>query len=340
MKILFYSCKKFEESYLEKANINRHEIKFIREPLNKTTAVLSKGYDVISVFTQDDVTADVLKILQQNEVYKITTRAVGIDNIDIKKAIELNIKVANVPEYSPEAVAEHTIAMMLTLSRNIVRAEKQIKEYDYSIDRLIGFNLQGKTVGIIGVGKIGRSVAKILKAFGCQLLGYDIKKNKKEINDIPVAFTSLENLCRNADIITIHTPLSEETKYMIDDKLLSMMKYNVMIINTARGAIINTKDIIKHLKSKHIGSFGMDVYEKEKGIFFINHLGKKIEDEDLETLMEMPNVLITPHIAFATVEAIEKIAETTFHNISCWAKNTISENEVTLSAHSEKTLIY
>lgn len=339
MKILFFSTKKYEESYLEKANINRYEIKFIKEPLNKETVTLSKGYNIVSVFTQDEVSADVLKMLKQFNVTKVATRAAGFDNIDVTEANKLNIIVANVPEYSPEAVAEHTVAMMLVLSRNIIRAEKQVKEHDYSIERLIGFNLKGKTIGIIGVGKIGRSVAKILNGFECKLLGYDIAPDKKLLRNIPLEFTNLEKLCRNADIITLHTPLNEETKYLIDDALLGIMKYNVTIINTARGAIINTKDIIKHLKSRHIGAFGMDVYEKEKGIFFINHFGKKMEDDELQILMEMPNVLITPHIAFATVEAIEKIADVTFHNINCWAKNISSENEITIQQKSETVSI-
>lgn len=329
MKIIFFSCKKYEEPYLEKANINSYELTFIRESLSKNTAALAEGYDVISIFANDDASSEVLEVLHQKGINKISIRSVGYDNADLKKANELNMRIANVPEYSPEAVAEHAIAMMLSLSRNIIRADKQIKEHDYSIDKLIGFNLNKKTIGIIGVGKIGLAVAKILKGFGCNLLGYDIRPDKDLSKQIPVEFTTLENLCRNADIISIHTPLTQETKHLIDERLLGMMKYNVMIINTARGAIVNTKDIIKHLKSKHIGYYGMDVYEKEKGIFFINHLGKEVEDADLLTLMNMSNVLITPHQAFATTEAIEKIAEITFHNISCWSRSEVSENEVT-----------
>ncbi|MBU3713729.1 MAG: 2-hydroxyacid dehydrogenase, partial [Ferruginibacter sp.] len=199
---------------------------------------------------------------------------------------------------------------------------------NYSLDGLVGFNLYQKTVGIIGVGKIGKALAKIMNGFECRILGYDIDPDVETEKKYNITYTSLEHLCRSADIISLHLPLSDATKHLINEKTLKLMKYNVMIINTARGAIINTKDLIKHLKSKHIGYAGLDVYENEKGIFFMNHYGKKVEDRYLLELLEMPNVLITPHQAFATTESLERIAQITFHNLYCWANQLTLLNEL------------
>jgi D-lactate dehydrogenase len=328
MKILFYSTKKYERSYLTTANSNNYGLVFCNEPLSLETASLAKGYDCISIFTNDDASAEVIEKLYANGIKYIVIRATGYDNIDLEKANDVGIKVANVPNYSPYSIAEHSLCLLLAAARNLLTANKQVQEQNFTIENLVGFTLHKKTVGIIGTGKIGTLLVKILHGFNCNILAYDIAPNNTVELTYGAEYTSLENLCRSCDIISIHLPLNENTKYLINKKLVSQMPKGVIIINTARGAVVNTVDIIDYLKNGHIGCYGMDVYEKEKGIFFYNHKGRKMKDPQLLQLMAMPNVIITPHQAFATDEALKNIADTTFHNIACWANRTNCENEL------------
>jgi D-lactate dehydrogenase len=333
MKILFYSIKQYERSYMAKANINSYGVVFCKEPLNEETASLAKGYDCVSVFTNDDVSATVIEKLNVAGVKYIAVRATGYDNIDVEEANDTGIKVANVPSYSPASIAEHAVCLMLALARKLTTAYQQVQHNNFTIENLVGFTLHNKTVGIIGTGKIGTVLAKILQGFGCKILAYDSTPDRALEYSFGVEYTSLENLCRNSDIISIHLPLNTATKYLINQKLISQMRKGVVIINTARGAIVNTKDVIDGLKNGHVGYYGMDVYEKEKGIFFYNHEEKKLEDTDLLQLMAMSNVIITPHQAFATDEALQNIAATTFYNIDCWANKIICENELLSKLH-------
>ena len=341
MKILFYSVKPFEIIYINNANIYGFEIILIEDKLTISTAKKADGFDAICIFTNDDASTDVIKSLHSIGVKYIAIRATGYDNVDIDTALKLNITIANVPEYSPNAIAEHTIMMMLSLIRKSKITQQQIQLHDFTINNLIGFNINNKTVGIIGTGKIGSVVAKILNGFGARIIAYDIKPNIKLTKDYDLMYVDIETLCSTADIITIHTPLNKETRYMINDKLLSKMKDKVIIINTARGAIVNTNDLLKHIKSNHLGAYGMDVYEYENGIFFFNLSNKIIEDKQLLELIENENVLVTPHQAFATVEALKNIAETTFYNFNSWNSNESSINEILLNSkmsNTEKTL--
>jgi D-lactate dehydrogenase len=336
MKIIIYSTKDYERSYLQMANKMNHELTCAEEALNLKTAALAKGHEAAVVFTGDDVSISVVDALHKSGVKYIAIRAVGYDNIDIKRANELGIKVANVPEYSPYAIAEHAVALMLALNRKLILADKQVHHHNFTVDNLVGYDIHQKTVGIIGTGRIGKVMASILHGFGCKLLGYDIEENKEIAEKYNLEYVDLKTLCRSSDIITLHTPLNTATKYLINKDMLDEMKPGVMLINTARGAVINTEYVIEALENGKIGYLGIDVYEKEKGIFFYDYSKNKISDEMLKKLMSYPNVIITPHQGFATNEALSNIAVTTFYNISCWANSKITENELTCKEENNK----
>jgi len=328
MKILFYSTKEYELNYLESANTTGFTVTFVKQPLNLSTVKLALGFDTISIFTADDASAPVIEELKKEGVKFIAARSAGYDNIDIKKANELKIPVANVPEYSPYSIAEHAVAMMLALNRKLIVSNRQVTTHNFTIDKLIGFDLNKKTVGIIGTGRIGKIVAKILYGFGCTILAHDINPDEQLKENYKVKYVDLETLASSSEIITIHTPLNVETRYLINEEVIKKMKKGIMLINTSRGAIVSTPDIIKYIENGHIGYYGMDVYEYEKGIFFYDHSHEPINDPLLDKLMGFQNVLITPHQAFATKEALTNIAATTFYNIQCWMNRSSSKNEL------------
>ena len=329
MKTLFFSTKPYEQPYLEKANTNNYEITFLKKPLCLETAHLATGFEIISIFTGDDASAEVLEHLHELDVKCITTRAAGYDNIDIKKANSLGITVTNVPAYSPYAIAEHVIALIQALNRKTIIAEKQVHQQNFTTDNLIGYDLHGKTIGIIGVGIIGSVLVKIMHGFGCKILCCDLKENDLLKERFDVEYTDKETLCAAADIISIHTSFTPETKYLINKKLIDLMKPGTMLINTGRGACVNTVDVIEGLQNGNIGYYGADVYENERGIFFCDLSGKEIKDDLLKKLLSMPNVLITPHQAFATKQALTNIADTTFENIDCMQRKVSSKNQLT-----------
>jgi D-lactate dehydrogenase len=328
MKVKFFSVSSFEEHFLLNANCKRNEISFEAAPLSLENTSLAKGYKAISVFTNDDLSEFVLEKLKSYGVNYITIRATGYDQVNLEYAFQNKITVANVPEYSPYAIAEHVVAQMLALNRKIILADKQVKQYDFSLNTLIGFDMNGKTVGIIGMGRIGGSVAKILNGFGCKILAYDIISNSLLTEKYGVVYCSKEEIFRNADIITLHCPLTNQTKYTINRESIRLMKTGVMIINCGRGGLLNTEEVLEGLESKKIGYLGIDVYEKEKGLFFFDHSNEKLEDPTLLKLMTFDNVLITPHQAFLTSTALRNIADTTFYNIDCWAQGSKSKNEL------------
>ena len=329
MKTLFYSTKPYEQPYLEKANQKNVDITFLKKPLCLETAHLATGYDIISIFTGDDANAEVVKCLHALEVKCITTRAAGHDNIDIETAGRLGIMVTNVPAYSPYAIAEHVIALIQALNRKVIIAEKQVHQQNFTTDNLIGYDLHGKTIGIIGVGIIGSVLVKIMYGFGCKILCCDLVENNLLKEKFGVEYTDIETLCATSDIISIHTSSTPQTKYLINKKLIDLMNPGTMLINTGRGACVNTVDVIEGLQNGNIGYFGADVYENERGIFFCDLTGKEMKDDLLKKLLSMPNVLITPHQAFATVQALTNIADTTFYNIDCAEKNIACKNELT-----------
>jgi D-lactate dehydrogenase len=328
MKVTIFSVKEFEKQYLLSSNSSGHDIIFCNDALSVHTYEKASGSDAISIFANDDASSVVLDGLKEAGVKFIAIRAAGYDQVNIPYATEIGIKVANVPEYSPYAIAEHAIAMILSLNRKIVRADKKVKDYNFSLDDLIGFDMNGKTVGIIGMGRIGKIVARILHGFNCRILAYDINRDQEVIAKYNVEYCGLERLASLSDIITIHAPLNLQTKYMIKKDLIWKMKKGVMIINTGRGGIIKTIDLIEALKAGHIGSAGLDVYEHEKGLFFYDHSKELLQDELFARLLSFKNVLITGHQAFLTETALKNIADTTINNLDCWQKNLPSENEL------------
>jgi D-lactate dehydrogenase len=329
MKILFYSTKDFEKHYLDAANTLAQEVVFTSETLSTQTVQMAKGFEVVSIFTSDDASADVLKILHNNGTTYIAVRATGHDNVDIEKANDLGMRVANVPDYSPYAIAEHAVALVLALNRKINISRKQIQEYNFTISNLIGFDLHGKTVGLIGVGKIGSIFAKIMHGFGCKILGHDIVENDELTELYGVKYVDLKTLCAQSNIISIHTGLTPDTKSLINNSCIAQMQLGTMLINTGRGACVNTKDVLEGLENGHIGFYGADVYENERGIFFNDLSAVGLKDDMLKKLLAMSNVMITPHQAFATQEALSDIANTTFYNIDCWSENQHSKYELT-----------
>ncbi len=339
MKIFFYSTKDFEKPYLLSASNNMQQVEFFSEALSLQTAGKAKGFDVVSIFTGDDAAANVLGTLQKNGVKFIVIRAAGYDNIDLQMANELGIRVANVPEYSPFAIAEHAAALILASNRKIIIANAQVHQQNFTLSNLVGFDLHGKTVGIIGTGRIGSVFAKIMHGFGCRLLGYDIVENKMLSEAYGLDYVDLPALCREANIISLHTALTPGTKQMINKKLIGLMQHGTMLINTSRGACVNTADIIEGLQCGQIGYYGADVYENERGIFFYDYTNKEIKDDMLKKLLAMPSVLLTPHQAFATEEALINIAATTFYNIDCWHKKLHSKNELTAALNTKPSCI-
>jgi D-lactate dehydrogenase len=280
------------------------------------------------VFTNDDVSAPVLRELQTFGIKYIAARSAGYDNIDLFEADILGMHVANVPGYSPYAVAEHAVALILALNRKLISSNEQVHDHNFTIGNLIGFDLHKKTVGIIGTGKIGSVMAHIMHGFGCEILAYDIHPSNDLAKKYDVRYCSLNEVCLRSDIISIHTPLNQLTRYLFNESTFAIMKKGVMIINTARGAVVDTGDLLKYLDKGIIGSYGADVYENERGIFFVDHSAKGIQDKTLKQLLAKKNVLITPHQGFATYEALVNIADITFYNILEWAAGATPDNEL------------
>ena len=329
MKVLIYSAKDFEIPYLEAANNGKHKLTFINETLNSQTAMKAVGYNAISIFSADDASFLVIEKLKDFNVKYITLRSTGFDNVHLRSSERLNIKVANVPAYSPHAIAEHATALLLSLNRKITTSSARVKQFNFSLKNLTGFDLNGKTVGVVGTGKIGAIFSKIMNGFGCNLLGHDIEENQSLVHDFNMKYLPLDELCQQADIISLHLPLNSETQYLIDLNIIEQMSPGVVIINTARGLIVDTEAILEGLKSKIIGGFAMDVYENETDLFFKDLSNEMPSDDLFIKLNAMPNVLITGHHAFLTEEALTNIAETTIYNIDCWSAGKETENELT-----------
>ena len=318
MKVIIFSTHRFEKEFLLSANRQRHELSFIDAGLSLQTVHLAQGFEAISVFVNDNASRPIVEELSRLGVRNIVLRSAGFNHVDYKRAKELGMRVARVPAYSPYAVAEHAVTLMLTLNRNIIRAHNRVMDLNFSLDGLTGFDMRGKSVGIIGTGKIGCVIAEILHGFGCRLLAYDISENEELKNRTNITYTSLEAVCKESDIISLHCPLTEATKYLINKESIKWMKNNVMLINTSRGALVKTKDVIDALKSGKIGYFGMDVYEEEEQLFFGDHSEEILQDETIARLLSFRNVLITGHQAFLTKEALENIALTTINNLNCF----------------------
>lgn len=326
MKIAFFSTKPYDKEFFEKHN-HSHELTFYEASLNEKSVRLAEGSDAICVFVNDKVNATVIEKLAGMNVRLIALRCAGFNNVDLEAARQANIVVVRVPAYSPHAVAEHAVALILTLNRKTHKAYNRVREGNFSLEKLSGFDLFQKTVGVIGTGKIGEAFARIMLGFGCKVLAFDIFPNQHLI-DAGVQYTTIEDVLAQSDIISLHCPLTDKTLHLINDQAIAKMKNGAMLINSSRGALIDTQAVVEALKSKKLGYLGLDVYEQESNIFF-NDLSEEIlVDDTLARLMTFPNVLITSHQGFLTEEALTQIAVTTLNNISAFESGTKSGNEV------------
>ncbi len=319
MKVIAYSIKSCEKELLIKANSKRHDITLISNRLTTDTVSYAEGKDAVLVFSSDDVSAPVLRKLKEVGIKYISTRTTGTDHIDLKEAAALGIKVANIPSYSPESIAEHALALMLSLCRNLITANSQITNYDFRLGNLVGTTIRDKTVGIIGFGQTGECLAKILSGFGAKVLVFDIQDVRKAAKSAGATQVEFDPLIEQSDIISFHVPLTEQTHHLVNAECIAKMKDGVMLINVSRGAVFNSQDVYDALETGKIGKLGMDVYEFEHNVFFFDHSLKPIEDNLLKAFIQHPHVLLTPHQAFLTWEALKIICERTIENLDNWA---------------------
>lgn len=328
MKLAHFSTKRYDEEFFRAANNQFHyEIDFLEPRLTALTASMAKGHDAICAFVNDDLSADTLEVLSDNGVRFVALRCAGYNNLDVSKLRELGLRAVRVPAYSPHAVAEHTVGLILALNRRLYRAYNRVRENNFSLDGLLGFDLLGKTAGIIGTGQIGEVVVKLLQAFGCRVLCHDVKENPICLA-LGAEYVPLEQLYRESDIISLHCPLLPATHHTINASSLALMKDGVMIINTSRGALIDTEAAISALKSRKIGHLGLDVYEQETNLFFQDLSHEVITDDTFQRLLTFPNVMITGHQAFFTQEALSTIAKTTLENLFKLHKEEACSNEI------------
>ena len=320
MKVTVFSTLAFERPFLEQANAGRHELRFLEAGLSAITVALAEGAKAVCVFADDDVSAPVLAQLHAHGVRYVVVRAAGTDNVDLPAAHRLGLRVASVPEYSPYAIAEHAVLLVLALCRHLRQANQQLRANNFCLDQLIGFDLHGKTVGIMGVGRIGGVVARILHGFGCQLLGVDMHPNPNLTAQYGLRYVPLAELCARADIISVHTPLTADTHHLLDDQVLSQMKRGVLLVNTGRGGVLDTAAALRALDTGQLGYLGLDVYEHEKGLFFGDHGPEPLRDATYARLLTYPNVLLTGHQAYLTREALTNIADATVASLDAWAQ--------------------
>lgn len=328
IKAIFYDVKEYDKEFFRKYGKDYNiEMKFLKEKLNEETVDLSKGYEVVCAFTNDTINKNVIDVMAENGVKLLAMRCAGFNNVSLKDINE-RFKVVRVPAYSPYAIAEYTVGMILALNRKIHKAYVRTREGNFSINGFMGFDLYKKTVGIIGAGKIAQILIKILKGFGTKVIAYDPYPNEKVAKELEFEFVDLDTLYKESDIISLNCPLTKETKYIINRESMNKMKDGVMIVNTGRGMLIDSIDLIETLKDKKIGSAALDVYEEEEEYFFEDMSNKVIEDDILGRLLSFHNVLITSHQAYFTEEAVEAITKTTLDNIKDFAEGKELINEV------------
>jgi D-lactate dehydrogenase len=328
MKVTFFSTQPYDRRSFEEHNKNYgFDIKYLDVQLNEETASLAQSADAVCAFVNDRVSEPTITQLTNSGVKILALRCAGFNNVDLKAAKERGLVIVRVPAYSPHAVAEHAAAMIMTLNRKIHKAYNRIREQNFSLNGLLGFDLHGKTVAVIGTGNIGEVFCRIMIGFGCRVIAFDVKQNEALIN-AGVEYAPMHELWPQADIISLHCPLNEHTRYLINDATIELMKNHVMLINTSRGGLIDTRSVVNGLKSGKIGSLGIDVYEQEEKLFFRDLSEAIIEDDVISRLSSFPNVLITAHQGFFTQEALTQIAETTLSNLKRFRENKPAINEV------------
>jgi D-lactate dehydrogenase len=329
MHIAVFSTKPYDRQFLEAANAEAgapHRFTFLEPHLSAGTAVLAAGAEAACIFVNDLAHAPVLEALHAQGVRMLALRCAGFNNVDLAAARRLGLRVARVPAYSPEAVAEHTVAMILSLNRNIHRAHARVREGNFALDGLLGFDMKGRCVGVVGTGRIGTAFVRIMQGFGCRVLAHDPFPDAS----LAVEYVAMDRLLSEADIISLHCPLTPATHHLIDSAAVARMKPGVMLINTSRGAIVDTRAVIQGLKSRAIGHLGLDVYEEEADLFFEDLSGQVLQDDVFARLLTFPNVLVTAHQAFFTKEALMAIARITLDNVNSFAADGVPRHEISV----------
>lgn len=335
MQVAFFSSTKTDKKLFKQALSEKYsshssiQITFFEAHLAEATAILAKGFDAVCVFVNDDLNAPVLQSLHDHGVKLVTLRCAGFNNIDREKAKALGMPILRVPAYSPMAVAEHALALIMTLNRKTHKAYNRVREGNFALEGLLGFDLFGKTIGIIGTGRIGCELIRILSGFGMTILAHDPYPNGAAV-ELGARYVELDELYRQSDIISLHSPLLPETTHLINQTSINKMKPGVMLINTSRGALMQAEDLVHALKNHQIGYLGLDVYEQEEDLFFEDHSEEIIQDDVFERLLTFPNVLVTAHQAFYTQEALQNIVDTTFENLIGFSQNQINPNNCVL----------
>lgn len=317
MRVAVYSTKPYDRKFLDEQNgtATRHQLNYLEARLDCQTAQLAHGYEAICIFVNDVADEETLRVLKEVGVRIITLRCAGFNNVDLRAAAQLGIAVGRVPKYSPYAVAEHTIGLMLALNRQLHRAYNRVRERNFALDGLLGFDMHGRTAGVVGTGKIGAQVTRLLIGFGCRVLAHD-QFVSSELQQAGAEYIELPQLLSRSEIVTLHCPLTPQTHHLINVETLHTMKRGVMLINTSRGALLDTKAVLMSLKSGRIGYLGLDVYEEEADLFFEDRSAHLLQDDVFARLLTFPNVIITGHQAFFTREALQRIAEVTVENLT------------------------
>ena len=327
-RIIFFDIKDYDREFFEKYGKNyNYEMSFFKSRLSLENVHLTKGYDVVCAFTNDDIGKETIDAMAENGVRLLAMRCAGFNNVSLKD-IHNRFKVVRVPAYSPHAIAEYTVGLILAVNRKIHKAYVRTREGNFSINGLMGFDLDGKTVGIIGTGKIGQILIKILKGFDMKVIAYDLFPNQKAADELGFEYVSLDELYANSDIISLNCPLTKDTQYMINRRSMLKMKDGVILVNTGRGQLIDSADLVEALKDKKVGAVALDVYEEEEDYFFEDKSTQVIEDDILGRLLSFYNVLITSHQAYFTKEAVEAITVTTLNNIKDFVEGKPLVNEV------------
>ncbi len=327
IKIAFFDTKEYDRKLFDEYNKKYdYEITYFESTLNAETAPLSKGFDVVCIFVHDKIDEKAIKILEENGVKLIALRCAGFNNVDLEH--KGNIRVVRVPQYSPYAVAEHAVALLLNLTRKLYKSYQRTRKYNFTLDGLLGFDIHGKTVGVIGTGRIGKVFIQIMKGFGTKVIAYDLYKDELASREIGFEYVSLDELYAQSDIISLHCPLTPETENIINEQSIRKMKDGVVLINCSRGKLVDTNSLIKEMETGKIGGVGLDVYEDEDEFFLRDMTNSYKRDTNLSILLSMPNLIITSHQAFFTKEALDKIASDTFQNIKEIFDGTTCNNEL------------
>lgn len=314
IKIAFFDTKEYDKKLFNEYNKKyQYDITYFESTLSTETAPLTKGYDVVCIFVHDKIDANTFKILEENGVKLVALRCAGFNNVDLEH--RGNIRIVRVPQYSPYAVAEHAVALLLNITRKLYKSYQRTKKYNFTLDGLLGFDIHGKTVGVIGTGRIGKAFIQIMKGFGTNVIAYDLFKDENASKELGFEYVPLDEIYAKSDIISLHCPLSPETENIINEKSIKKMKDGVILINCSRGKLIDTNSLIKQMETGKIGGVGLDVYEDEDEFFLRDMTNCYKRDKNLSILLSMPNLIITSHQAFFTSEALNKIANDTCQNI-------------------------